>query len=384
MSATPALFTVLALVVSAPLAHAQSDRPILLVMPLSAEADQKASARSLDALLLQAIHDLEKYQVLAQEDLNALLGVEKMKDAVGCDDISCAAEIGGALGAPFLVAGGLTPLGKQVVLSLRLIDTRKPAVLARATVRGQPSGDELVRMMQEATRLCFGDKPAEAAPAATPATGAQDYTEFGRVMAELGKRMSKAEYTAMLADVDRYEAAVIRSPPNTDIKEYLAYYRFLGCQMLKRAPCMKQAAATYQKRWPNGSYTSAVETGLAQLEDEALAREDATADLQERLAEIAHKRASGTIDARTSAEMTAFAYFSAKRWKKAAELFEAALGHLEGDPEKKVKLVSPYATALQQAGMFKECRTLLEQIKRAHPKEFRREGLHHTLRHLPR
>ena len=54
-----------------------------------------------------------------------MLGLDKMKQAVGCDDVSCAAEIGGALGINYMVAGTAGKLGSRIVFSLKLIDTKK-------------------------------------------------------------------------------------------------------------------------------------------------------------------------------------------------------------------------------------------------------------------
>jgi len=61
-----------------------------------------------------------------------MLGFEKVKSAVGCDDASCIAEIGNALGVDFLAAGSVAKLETSMVLTLKLFDVRKTKVLARA------------------------------------------------------------------------------------------------------------------------------------------------------------------------------------------------------------------------------------------------------------
>src|SRR3954469_24747603 len=45
--------------------------------------------------------------VIGKSDIEALLGLERMKDAVGCTDTSCLAEIGGALGVDEMVTGAV-------------------------------------------------------------------------------------------------------------------------------------------------------------------------------------------------------------------------------------------------------------------------------------
>lgn len=127
----------------------------VLVMPLQAEAGLASAGRALDELILEAIHGLGKYQVIGPSDLSALLGVEAARDAFGCDDVVCAAELGGALGAPTLVAGQLRELPGEAVLSFRLMDTTVPAVLERAAVRGEARAESLARMVDVAIAELF-------------------------------------------------------------------------------------------------------------------------------------------------------------------------------------------------------------------------------------
>jgi TolB-like protein len=98
-------------------------RPTIAVMEFRAKGGMNQDkADALGEMLATAIQDLGTYQVIAKSDIEAMLGLEKMKDAVGCDDASCLAQIGGALGAKYLVTGSLTPMGSQYLILVRLIE----------------------------------------------------------------------------------------------------------------------------------------------------------------------------------------------------------------------------------------------------------------------
>jgi hypothetical protein len=67
--------------------------------------------------------------VIGRRDIEAMLSVEKMKDALGCDSAACLTEIGGALGVEEIVQGMLSREGKRVFVSLKRIDPAAARVL---------------------------------------------------------------------------------------------------------------------------------------------------------------------------------------------------------------------------------------------------------------
>ncbi len=357
-------------------------------MPLRGEGDLAIAARALDEMILTAIHGLGRYDVLGPADLNALLGVEQMKDALGCSDVACAAEIGGALGAPYLVAGQLGKLGKQAVLSLRLMDTQAPAVLERASARGGTDADALATMMVSAVGTLFHvelDAPEStggkgATPAAPP-----DYSEYQRVLTEIGKQMANGEYSALLVDLERYEKQTIASPPNTDLAEILVYYRVNACSTLKKAKCLRQAARRYKARWPRGIYRSSIESLVDQLDDAALQREAMTGDLKQQLEKFRALRRAGSVSETQLNELVAYAYFGARRYDEATKYFKSLLEEYQkSNPQKAIETVSMLANLLEQSGEFDKAREVLTRARRKFPKLFRLHGLHHHLRRLPR
>src|SRR5204862_491958 len=113
---------------------AAAEMPKLAVMPLSPKRVPRETTEILDELVLAELDSRGRYTVIGASDINAMLGLDKMKTAVGCDDLSCAAEIGGALGVQFLVAGSVSLLGDQVIISIKLLDIAHAKVVAREQV----------------------------------------------------------------------------------------------------------------------------------------------------------------------------------------------------------------------------------------------------------
>jgi hypothetical protein len=94
----------------------------------------------MDEVLLAALqnHGLE---AIGPEDINAIVGLERVQDSLGCEDSACIAEIGGALGVTCLVAGKLAKVEGSTLVALKLIDVEKARVLARDTRTSRAHGD---------------------------------------------------------------------------------------------------------------------------------------------------------------------------------------------------------------------------------------------------
>jgi len=91
----------------------------------------------------------ENVSVISSSDVDAMLGLEKQKEILGCsDDVMCMAQIGGALGVDAILVGDVGKVGSTFVLSIKLIDTRSSKVMARTydRVKGEP--DVLIDMVR--------------------------------------------------------------------------------------------------------------------------------------------------------------------------------------------------------------------------------------------
>ena len=80
-------------------------------------------AQAAGELLVVALSETGKFDVITKADVKALLGYEAQAQLMGCGEASCMVDLGGALGAAYLVNGSLGRLGGQLqLLTLALID----------------------------------------------------------------------------------------------------------------------------------------------------------------------------------------------------------------------------------------------------------------------
>ncbi len=93
------------------------------------------AAEVLTDLVLEALLTRHGVRALGPPDVRTILTAEQQRVLVGCQDEACFADLAGALGADWLVAGTLGRLGKLYVLSLQLIDPREARVTARTSTR---------------------------------------------------------------------------------------------------------------------------------------------------------------------------------------------------------------------------------------------------------
>jgi len=92
----------------------------------------KATAELVESLLLNAFQDDGRLRVVGRQDVASILGLEKQRQAFGCDaDAACIAEIAGALGVDLVAAPRLGRLGTTLVLSISVIEVRRASAVAR-------------------------------------------------------------------------------------------------------------------------------------------------------------------------------------------------------------------------------------------------------------
>jgi hypothetical protein len=107
----------------------------IAVFDLEAVYGVKASmARVLSDILLSNLTDSGRFlSVVSAEDIKQMLDLEQQKNVLGCQDDSCMAEIGGALGVPFMAVPSMGRLGGQFVLNLKILDVEAARVRARVS-----------------------------------------------------------------------------------------------------------------------------------------------------------------------------------------------------------------------------------------------------------
>jgi len=107
---------------------------VMMPVKLADGAPVAMDPRLLDEALLTALADAGDFKVFGRSDMNAVIGYEAQKDLLGCNNDTCFAEIGAALGAERIVDTSLTKAkgAGPWNLTTKLINVRgKPEVLAR-------------------------------------------------------------------------------------------------------------------------------------------------------------------------------------------------------------------------------------------------------------
>ncbi|MCK5691042.1 hypothetical protein KAI87_17295, partial [Myxococcota bacterium] len=103
---------------------------------LPAQFDESAKGlvpKLFDDYLMSAVQNHGNFEVIGQDDINTLLGFDEQKDLMGCDDTSCIADIGGALGVDRIVAFKIARLGEDWVVTSKLINIREAKVESRSS-----------------------------------------------------------------------------------------------------------------------------------------------------------------------------------------------------------------------------------------------------------
>ncbi|MCC7072164.1 MAG: hypothetical protein IT383_12625 [Deltaproteobacteria bacterium] len=121
----------------------------VLVLDLQAENVPESTARILrDEIAVDLGRDA-RLDVLSTEDLRRVVSVEVEKKALGCDEQSCLAEMGQALGARYIVHGSVALLGSTTIMHLNLFDTAENRSVTRETAEAK-NADQLLPALRAA------------------------------------------------------------------------------------------------------------------------------------------------------------------------------------------------------------------------------------------
>lgn len=83
-----------------------------------------------------------RLRVVTGQDIRSLLGFEAQRQLLGCEsDSTCLAEIGGALGVPYVLASEASLFGGRIHLSLSLLDVEQARPVARVGLRADTEAE---------------------------------------------------------------------------------------------------------------------------------------------------------------------------------------------------------------------------------------------------
>ncbi len=111
-------------------------RPKLLVADLAAQGVPPAEAEAMTDAVVTSLQDRGLFVVLSSKDVQTILGAERRRQLTGAcagRKTDCAADLGSALGARFVLTGSLSQLGSTYQLSLQTLDTIKSERLGQTS-----------------------------------------------------------------------------------------------------------------------------------------------------------------------------------------------------------------------------------------------------------
>jgi hypothetical protein len=147
--------------------------PTLVVAPLQARPADREDAETITRLVRIYAGQSAAFSLVTPEEVGAIDEEVKRQLSGGCNEASCIAELGGALGAKYMITGSLDRLGKRYIITLKLIDIEQ--VRAISTVASQERSIEAFADSLPLTiRQLFKEEPLSlvAAPQETEAESA--------------------------------------------------------------------------------------------------------------------------------------------------------------------------------------------------------------------
>lgn len=150
---------VLLLLLAAAPALAADQKPKLAILDLTANGASKELASAAGGVAASELDRLGVFKVMTADTIRDMLAFEKQRQMLGCTDAGCLAELGGALGADYLVAGKVSrlPAGKDApesfTLELTLSSVKKGQREGSVIETGRSEADLLGKVGRGAQRL---------------------------------------------------------------------------------------------------------------------------------------------------------------------------------------------------------------------------------------
>jgi len=131
--------------------------PTLIVFDIVPERGiDRGLANALTEVVIDRVSKLKRYSVIGQKDLDKMMSWEQNKQLKGCTDTSCLIQIAGALGAAYYVEGSIGAVGDQYLVTLKLMDAGKVAIIERATEKVKKDENIIVGAVERMADAVFG------------------------------------------------------------------------------------------------------------------------------------------------------------------------------------------------------------------------------------
>jgi hypothetical protein len=114
--------------------------------------------KQMDALgdmLANEIRAMGNYRVIGKSDIHTALDLEQRKTMMGCNEDSCIAEIGGALGVRWVVVGNISLFGETYLLNLKMLDAEKVQVVSGVSKKVGGGEEKLIDALSSGSKELF-------------------------------------------------------------------------------------------------------------------------------------------------------------------------------------------------------------------------------------
>ncbi len=130
--------------------------PRIAIMDISATGVERTLAENMLDMVTVELKQFEGFQTISRQEIQTMLNFEEAKQGMGCDDDSCFAEIGNALGVQYLVTGTIGQLDETYMLTMKVIDIRKGKVIGREHENFVGPAEGLLPAVRFVVRRLFG------------------------------------------------------------------------------------------------------------------------------------------------------------------------------------------------------------------------------------
>jgi TolB-like protein len=155
-------------------------RPKLALLEVKAGQGLEPKAGATLTAILAADAARAGFEVISQADIGAMLAFQKQRQMLGCSDDGCLAELGGALGADYVLSGEAARVASRDHLTLTLLDAKRAKVLGRSAGFSPAGDDELAVAAQQRLRVLIRQERPDLAALMPPVVSPAEARLRGR------------------------------------------------------------------------------------------------------------------------------------------------------------------------------------------------------------
>ncbi|MEM6731405.1 MAG: PEGA domain-containing protein [Myxococcota bacterium] len=131
--------------------------PVAIMNLQGSEGIDETLITSLSGVISEELDQLGAFRPITTEEIRQMLEFEASKQSLGCSDMSCLAEIGGALGVDYIITGTVASVTGSYLIQLQLTDIKRAKSVERVAREYQGDLPGLVEEMRAASRKAVND-----------------------------------------------------------------------------------------------------------------------------------------------------------------------------------------------------------------------------------